>query len=201
MSIHARIFFGLGLLIGIGWLLFGFFGVQALFMDQVVDEVIPMFVVQESTSTAFVVPTVASSIHATNEPVMGAASTSSSSGTAMPVLRAQGSFTQGDSTYTIRGQAMITEQNGIRTLLLTDFDVTNGPDLFVYLVTADSAENLTIKDAVREGRFRNIAVLKGNRGNQTYQLPADVQIDAKTRVTIWCRRFSRHFGSASLVSP
>ena len=199
MSIHARIFFGMGLLIGIGWLLFGFFGVQALFMDRVVQDEVPMVVVEKSTTTTpMVAPSSNSSTQPTSERVQ-ILPVSSSTAATMPLLLAHGSFAQGDSTYTIHGRAMITEENGIRTLSLTDFDVTNGPDLFVYLVTADSAENLTVKNAVREGRFTNIAVLKGNRGNQTYQLPADIKIDAKTRVTIWCRRFSRHFGSASLV--
>ena len=162
---QSRPFFKVvGIIIGVGiitWLLFGFFGIQALFTNRIVNEAIP-------------------------QP------------TPNPRVVAHGAFQQGDSTYAISGKAIITETQGSRTLSLTDFDVTNGPDLFVYAVSAPSVDNTAVKDAVSAGSFVNLAVLKGNRGNQNYTIPAEVTIDENTVISIWCRRFSRNFGSAEL---
>ncbi len=175
---------GLAGLLFIGWLLFGFFGIQALFMNKVVDE-----------------PT--SDISNTQTPLAAPTTDTTSSGTALPTstsprLIAEGNFQQGDSTYTIKGKATVTEQNGLRTVSLTDFDVTNGPDLFVYITSATDANNPTVKKAVKDKRFVSLGALKGNRGNQTYTIPADVELNDQSIVTIWCKRFSRNFGAASL---
>ncbi len=183
----------------VAWLLFGFFGIQALFMDRVVDEPIPMpMMIPTSTLPALPNTVSSSTIPQANKPARTTTTTTTTTTTG-PQLIGQGSFQQGDSTYTITGKAMITEQNGKRTLSLTDFDVTNGPDLFVYLVTADGSENQLVKTAVSEQKFINLGVLKGNRGNQTYNIPSDIMLNEQTLVTIWCRRFARHFGSADLT--
>lgn len=166
------------------WLLFGFFGVQAVFVDQTVNEEVSSVAMRAPED-----PLVAATSTPMNEPVG-------------PRLLAQSAFRQGDGTYTIRGTASILEDGGKRTLALTDFDVTNGPDLFVYITSASSTENATVKEAVGEGIFTNIAALKGNKGNQVYALPEDLVLNEDSIVTIWCRRFSRNFGSARLsVTP
>jgi hypothetical protein len=41
--------------------------------------------------------------------------------------------------------------------------------------------------------------LKGNRGDQNYEVPATVDLTKYRAVTIWCRRFSVNFGSAPLA--
>lgn len=173
---------GLGLLF---WLAFGFFGIQALWTDRTVNEAVPV----APTGLQPVLPGTATSTR-DNEPTPTG-----------PRIVAAGNFQEGDSTYTIRGFATITEENGIRTLSLTDFDVTNGPDLFVYLVPTGSAENRQVKDAVKDGSIINLGELKGNKGNQNYVLPADVNLNQDLAVSIWCRRFSRNFGAALLALP
>lgn len=175
---------GLVGLLFLGWLLFGFFGIQALFMNKVVNEPTPDV---SNTQTQLAAPTTGATSSDATLPV----STS-------PRLIAEGNFQQGDSTYTIKGKATITEQNGVRTVSLTDFDVTNGPDLFVYITSATDANNPTVKQAVKDLRFVSLGTLKGNRGNQTYTIPADVELNDQSIVTIWCKRFSRNFGAADL---
>lgn len=157
----------------LGWLLFGFFGIQALWIDRVVNEPIPM------------TPTVDGSTTTSTEPSI--------------TTLAQGVFTQGDSTYTINGTVVVTEDSGARVISFRDFNVTNGPDLFVYIVTSPNTDNQTVKEAVREGKFVNIGALKGNKGNQTYTLPPEIELNENTVISIWCRRFSRNFGSADLA--
>lgn len=189
----------------ISYLLFGFFGIQALFMDRVVNEEVPLIAIEEPSKP---IPSEASTSTLTKtDPASPASPTAQPIKPPPPQIPkptspariAQGTFTQGDSTYSIKGNATITEKDGIRTVSLTNFDVTNGPDLFIYIVNANSADNLTVKEAVKQNRFINLGTLKGNQGNQTYTLPSDLVLDKDSLVTIWCRRFSRHFGSADLT--
>jgi hypothetical protein len=163
------------------WLAFGYFGVQALFTNTTVNETLP--ITENNTSPATDTPPQAASITTASSSVQ---------------LIATGDFMQGDSTYTIKGTAHVVTQNDTRTLVLSDFDVTNGPDLFVYLVAASSTENNHLKQQTTQGHFIQLAALKGNRGNQNYILPADIDLSTYPVVSIWCRRFSRNFGSALL---
>ena len=41
-------------------------------------------------------------------------------------------------------------------------------------------------------------VLKGNKGNQNYALPSDIDISRYKSVVIWCRAFNIVFGYGTL---
>lgn len=85
---------------------------------------------------------------------------------------------------------------GKRVLRFTDFHTSNGPDVQVYLVAAaDASDNETVTNA----GFIHLAALKGNQGDQNYDLPADLDLDKHRAVTIWCRRFGVNFGTAPLA--
>jgi hypothetical protein len=86
--------------------------------------------------------------------------------------------------------------NGKRILRLADFMTSNGPDVQLYLVKASDA---TDNDTVKQAGFINLGALKGNVGDQNYDLPDDVDLDAYRAVTVWCRRFGVNFGTAPLV--
>lgn len=63
----------------------------------------------------------------------------------------------------------------------------SGPDLKVYLATAaDGSE------------FVNLGGLKGNSGNQTYEVPAGTDTQKYDTVLIWCRALSVGFAAAPL---
>lgn len=160
-------------LTGGAWLVFGYFGVQALFTERVVNDELPVI---------------------SSAPV----TTSSTAPVSPPPLSATGTFEQGDSTYTIKGTASVLQRENELVLTLSDFSVTNGPDLYVYLLQASTTNNTVVKDVVNGGAFYEVAQLKGNRGNQVYTLPPETFIDDQTVVSIWCKRFSRNFGSAKL---
>jgi hypothetical protein len=88
--------------------------------------------------------------------------------------------------------------DGKRVLRFSDFETSNGPDVQVYLVAAsDANDNATVTDA----GFVNVGALKGNVGDQNYDLPADVDLAKYKAVTIWCRRFGVNFATAPLGSP
>jgi len=91
------------------------------------------------------------------------------------------------------GVAQVIElPEGRRMLTLTGFETDNGPDLRVYLSSADADQGSAGED------FEDLGELKGNVGDQQYELPAGVDIDRLTEVVVWCRAFSVGFGSASL---
>jgi hypothetical protein len=87
--------------------------------------------------------------------------------------------------------------DGKKTLRLTDFATSNGPDVHVYLVAADDAKD---NDSVTKAGFVDIGTLKGNIGDQNYELPANTDIAKYRAVTIWCKRFSVNFGTAPLMN-
>ena len=85
---------------------------------------------------------------------------------------------------------------GRRVLRLTDFTTSNGPDVRVYLVAAaDAADNETVTKA----GFVELGRLKGNEGDQNYDVPDDLDLTRYRAVTIWCRRFSVNFATAPLA--
>jgi hypothetical protein len=50
-----------------------------------------------------------------------------------------------------------------------------------------------------DGRTVELGRLKGNRGNQVYDVPAGTDLTGLISVTIWCKRFAVSFGAAALA--
>ena len=95
----------------------------------------------------------------------------------------------GDGIHNVDGIAKIlTLVDGSKILRLENFKSTNGPDLHVYLSTDKMASN-----------FMDLGRLKGNIGNQNYQVPVDIDLSKYNNVLIWCKAFSVLFGNAQLV--
>jgi len=87
--------------------------------------------------------------------------------------------------------------DGKHILRLTNFETSNGPDVHVYLVAAEVAkDNATVKQA----GFIDLGSLKGNKGDQNYEVPADADLNKYKSVSIWCARFGVNFGAATLGS-
>lgn len=107
---------------------------------------------------------------------------------------AAGAF-EGHNNHRVTGSATVYElDDGSRTLRLEPFESENGPDLVVYLTAADHADD----DAALGDDFVDLGGLKGNVGNQNYDVPADVDLDRYDTAVIWCRRFTVSFGAADL---
>jgi electron transfer DM13 len=95
--------------------------------------------------------------------------------------------------HSVRGTATtIRTAEGERVLTLTGFEVDNGPDLRVYLVAGPARNEAEVDD------FTDLGALKGNKGNQQYELPRELDLDRYTTVVIWCRAFSVNFARAPL---
>lgn len=96
----------------------------------------------------------------------------------------------GDGFHNVEGVAkVITLSDGKTFLRMENLKATNGPDLYVYLST-----DVNTSDIVNLGR------LKGNIGNQNYEIPTGTDLSKYDTVLIWCKAFSTLFGSAKLSS-
>jgi len=113
-----------------------------------------------------------------------------------PTVLSQGDF-QGLAHETKGLAALYQLPDGKRLLRLSNFETSNGPDVHVYLVAAEVAkDNATVK----QSGFIDLGSLKGNKGDQNYEVPADVDLNKYKSVSIWCARFGVNFGAATLGS-
>jgi hypothetical protein len=83
---------------------------------------------------------------------------------------------------------------GGRVLTLTDFDVARGPDLRVRLAAGPARTEDDVGDVV------DLGGLKGNVGEQQYEVPSRADLDRYSTVIIWCRAFSVLFARAPLTA-
>ena len=81
---------------------------------------------------------------------------------------------------------------GGNVLTLTGFEVDNGPDLRVYLVAGPARDESEVED------FEDLGALKGNKGDQQYDIPRSLDLGRYSTVVIWCRAFSVNFARAPL---
>ncbi|MCC8245098.1 DM13 domain-containing protein [Saccharothrix luteola] len=149
-----------------------------LFTDRTADEALLLPATTTTTST----------VGSTTTPV-----TTTPAPPAGPVALASGPFRSLD--YTTTGSATLVRlPDGKRAVQFEALDTSDGPDLHVYLSDkpADSPE------AAFDSGFTNLGKLKANRGNQVYEVPAEIDLSTVRSVVIWCKRFSEGFGVAPL---
>ena len=177
-------------LAALAWLAFGFFGIQSAFIDDMVDEDAPIFTATEAEQDAVV------ATEEFQEAMAEAEANPTETDESMPddmpdepseiLTLVSGGFS-GSSRYTVAGDALVLNDGSEqRFLRFENFDSSNGPDLKVYLRAAD-------------GDFVSLGDLKGNIGDQNYEIPTDVDLSVFDTVQIWCERFGVEFGIAILA--
>jgi pentapeptide MXKDX repeat protein len=89
------------------------------------------------------------------------------------------------------------EADGKLVLRLTNFKTSNGPDVHVILVaTKDAADDANFLKSNTERL--DLGKLKGNEGDQNYEIPAGTDLTKFRTVSIYCERFNANFGAAPL---
>jgi hypothetical protein len=156
---------------------------QKLFIDDHVDEAAPSVV-----ASAPPTPQAARTESVPTTP--GAApNTAIGNGTL-----ATGSFRSLEHKTT--GQAIVLQlPGGQRVLRFEDLDTSNGPDLRVILSSAPS----TAGDKDFGDDYVELGKLKGNIGNQNYDIPVDLDLSRYSSAVVWCHRFKVGFGVAGLA--
>jgi hypothetical protein len=190
------------LLVGLAWLAIGYFGLHTLFIDEEVSDALPTFDAapdEPPTTDATPTPAPASPEPATpapgDTPITTPDTTAEAIVTAAPtapeiVTEASGTFESG--AHPTRGTAAVLGNGtGQRFLRFEDFETDNGPDLNVYLVNSSTGD---VSDVI------DLGDLRGNVGEQNYEIPGGVDLDVYDRVVIWCVRFGVGFGQADLMA-
>ena len=87
--------------------------------------------------------------------------------------------------------------DGRQYLRLTDFTTSNGPDVHVLL--ARSGDESLAREIVK-GQLDSVELgsLKGNQGDQNYDLTSSIDLQKYNAVVIYCERFHAVFGVARL---
>ncbi|GAA2489212.1 DM13 domain-containing protein [Streptomyces gobitricini] len=90
--------------------------------------------------------------------------------------------------------------DGSRILRIENLDTSNGPDLKVWVTDAPVREGKAGWHVFDDGAHLSLGDLKGNKGDQNYELPDDFDPGTYTSVSIWCDRFDVSFGAAALTT-
>lgn len=97
------------------------------------------------------------------------------------------------------GRVLVYRQpDGSHVIRFEDLAVSNGPDLLVILSASPLVDD---RGAYSATEYFSLGDLKGNKGNQNYEVPTEVNLDDYLTVAIWCRRFNYTFNAADIHSP
>ncbi|MDF6101564.1 MULTISPECIES: DM13 domain-containing protein [Gordonia] len=116
-----------------------------------------------------------------------------------PVVISRGSLISHE--HSTSGTVSIIEQpDGSRVLAIEDLDTTTGPDVHVWLSQGDVVEGFAGWRTAAGVPHVDLGMIKGNKGNQVYEIPADVELADYPSVFLWCVKFSVSFGAAEMGS-
>ena len=89
------------------------------------------------------------------------------------------------------------EADGRLIVRLTNFKTSNGPDVHVVLIAAKDADDDAnfLKNSTER---LELGTLKGNEGDQNYDIPTGTDLKKFQTVSIYCERFNANFGAAPL---
>ena len=181
--IHSRSFWVVGVAVAalLVYLALAVFGVQTLLYDEEVNEDFAVSLPAEDQL-----------------PSEGGAATTSedaAESASAPVRVSSGEFHPVAHYGT--GEAYVYRlEDGSHALRLENLDIFNGPALYLYAVAADDAND---SDTVLKAGFLDLGPLKGNQGNQTYELPDGFDPARYRAISVWCERFSVNFATAPLL--
>jgi hypothetical protein len=163
-----------------------------LFLDTEVDEAFPMsadaIVPDDMTQEDVEAEMVEAAHQPDTETDEGMPAASS------PQVLATGQFEDYDDFHQGSGTATIYElEDGGQVLRLENFEVTNGPDLHVLLVPGDNPSG---RDDITG--YIDLGSLKGNIGDQNYEIPDGIDVGSYGSVVIYCLPFHVVFSVATL---
>jgi len=99
-------------------------------------------------------------------------------------------------TYGVSGSAVVTSATSIR---LENFSyLNNGPDVFLYLITAAGGGDFTPSEGAAGlsiHEFSNNDSEPFSNVTMNVDLPEGIVIQPYTHISVWCRQFSANFGS------
>lgn len=110
-----------------------------------------------------------------------------------PGILAAGTFKNGAPGHNGSGTVQVQRlADGKLNLFISNFSVTNGPDLYVVLSASPGGSY--------SGADLQVAKLKANNGSQNYALPDGLDLSGYRSVIIWCKSFDVVFSYAPVVA-
>ena len=91
--------------------------------------------------------------------------------------------------------ALVRHADGRIELQFSNFEVTNGPDLKVWLISHADPQGA---GDVKASEQLRLSPLKGNIGDQAYAIPEGTDVSVFKSVVIYCEQFSFLFAVAKL---
>ena len=115
---------------------------------------------------------------------------------------AAGEFIDGEHGTT--GRAVIyLREDGSRYLRLEGFETSNGPDVHVWITDQKSGGDcggcVGSWANYDNGDYIKLGELKGNVGDQNYEIPAEADLASMRSVVIWCDMYNVAFGTAAIA--
>ena len=163
-----------------------------LFLDTTVDETFP--IVEAASQENDELDALSAESETPDAPALVVSEADEAATGPVQVLR--GAFVDADAAHRGSGSASVFElEDGSHVLRFEEFEVTNGPDLHVLLVpTADPID----RDVLTDVGYEDLGKLKGNIGNQNYDLPEGFDLSGPWTVVIYCEPFHVVFSTAQL---
>lgn len=187
LSTRARWLWGIGaavagaVVIGLGFL----FQPWLLFIDVRVADEIP-----STVATAPAAPSAA--------PTDDVTATPTPPPPAAPMDILAGTFVSHE--HATSGSARVIEYpDGSRQLAIEALETTNGPDVHVWLSAGPVIEGFDGWFTAAGYEYVDLGPIKGNLGDQLYDIPADVDLATFRTVDLWCVQFAVSFGAAALA--
>jgi len=90
-------------------------------------------------------------------------------------------------------------EDGSRVLRLENLDTSDGPRVEVWLTDAPVIEGQGGWRVFDDGKYTSLGAMKGNQGNQNYEIPPDLDLSDVSSISLWCVTFSVSFGAAELI--
>lgn len=191
----------IGIIVAIPVLAAGWWLGSPLFIDREVNEEFPLSanaeipddMTQEEVEKVMVDAANESSVQV-EEPMPESEQATEPEAPAFPRVLSQGEFRDADDFHTGEGTATVYElEDGSRILRFEDFATVNGPDLRVLLVPEPDPQ-----DRSDLAGYVELGALKGNIGDQNYEIPADLDISRFGSVMVYCNPFHVVFTVATL---
>jgi hypothetical protein len=116
---------------------------------------------------------------------------------AVPVDLLAGTFVSHEHATT--GSARVIQlPDGARQLAIEGLETTNGPDVHVWLSAGPVLEGFDGWFTAAGYDYVDLGPIKGNLGDQLYDIPDGVDLSLFRTVDLWCVQFSVSFGAAAL---
>jgi hypothetical protein len=108
---------------------------------------------------------------------------------------ATGQFNGADAVHRGAGTVRAIETGSGVIIRFSEFEVSNGPDLYIWLVRDGGLKGSA---DVKVSETLELGPLKGNIGDQNYTVPKGVDVADFKSVVVWCKQFGVLFASAQL---